>query len=131
MFTLCIKHGPRQNAAALTKTTYETKRAAILEPHERDAHVLLQQLSTLRNEKESKRKESKKQHDKVGDDGKDCTITVLIVRLQEVQKRKAEEDEVRMQRRKLARKRIFEQQTRTEKRQNNKGAKRSKRNEDD
>ena len=45
-------------------------------------------------------------------------------------KRKADEDEVRLQRRKLARKRMFEQNTREERRRSSKGAKRAKRGDD-
>lgn len=39
------------------RKTLEQKRAVVLEPHERKAYALIQQLNTIRNEKMKKRNE--------------------------------------------------------------------------
>ena len=53
---LPFKTKPKLEPKRRTKTL-EQKRAVVLEPHERKAYTLIQQLNTIRNEKMKKRNE--------------------------------------------------------------------------
>eukprot|EP00898_Chlorokybus_atmophyticus_P007768 jgi/Chlat1/7993/Chrsp7S07775 len=85
---LPFKSKPK-DATARKKKSYEARRAVILEPHEKRAYTLLQQLNTLRNYKAEKRKEQQAR------------------RRGEYEKKKAKEDAVRNEHSKAIRKKRY------------------------